>query len=83
MKLRALLPFAVLALILGGGVFVFYSVRPNTSMQLITGIATAVAYVIWGIVHHLNRHDLHQKIVIEYMLIGIIAIVLLVTLLGF
>ena len=44
---------------------------------------TAVAYVLWGFIHHAMRKDLHQKIVVEYLLIGAIAIVLLVTMLGF
>jgi len=61
----------------------FLPFRPNASYQLFTGIATAVAYVLWGIIHHALEKDLHHKIVIEYMLVGAIAIVLLVTILGF
>lgn len=33
-------------------------------------IATTFFYVLWGILHHLMNHDLHAKIVIEYILIG-------------
>lgn len=33
-------------------------------------IATTFFYVLWGILHHLMNHDLHTKIVIEYILIG-------------
>lgn len=33
-------------------------------------IATTFFYVLWGILHHLINHDLHIKIVLEYVLIG-------------
>jgi hypothetical protein len=33
-------------------------------------VAATFFYVLWGIMHHLINHDLHAKIVIEYMLIG-------------
>lgn len=75
--------FFVLIIILAVGVFMFLGLRPNTTLQLYVGIATAVGYVLWGLVHHAVKKDLHQKIVVEYLLIGAIAIVLLVTMLGF
>ena len=75
--------FLVLVAILAVGVFTFIYVRPNTTIQLLVGIVTAVAYVLWGLIHHAIQKDLHQKIVVEYLLIGAIAIVLLVTMLGF
>ena len=80
---KSMLHFVILALILGAGVITFWQVRPNTTLQLYTGIATSAAYVIWGLIHHAVQKDLHQKIVVEYLLIGTIAIVLLVTMLGF
>jgi len=33
-------------------------------------VATTFFYVLWGIMHHLINHDLHMKIVVEYILIG-------------
>ena len=75
--------FLVLLAILAAGVFAFMYVRPNTTIQLLVGIVTAVLYVLWGFIHHAIKKDLHQKIVVEYLLIGAIAIVLLVTMLGF
>jgi hypothetical protein len=73
----------ILIAILAVGVFAFMYVAPNTTIQLVIGIVTAVAYVLWGLIHHAINRDLHQKIVVEYLLIGAIAIVLLVTMLGF
>lgn len=33
-------------------------------------VAVTFFYALWGIMHHLINHDLHTKIVIEYILIG-------------
>lgn len=83
MKLTNLYHYFILLLLLAAGTAAFYMVRPNVGYQLAVGIITAVAYMLWGIIHHAVLKDLHHKIVIEYMLIGAIAIVLLVTILGF
>lgn len=83
MKRSLVIDYLVLIAILAAGVWTFNFVRPNVTLQLLTGIATSIAYVLWGVIHHALQKDLHHKIVIEYMLIGAIAIVLLVTILGF
>jgi hypothetical protein len=43
---------------------------PDRSFQIGVIVATTFFYVLWGIMHHLINHDLHTKIVIEYILIG-------------
>lgn len=83
MKRRHIAHFVILLAILAGGVGTFFYVGSNTTLQLVTGIVTAVSYVAWGLIHHAIEKDLHQKVVVEYVLIGTIAIVLLVTVLGF
>jgi hypothetical protein len=42
----------------------------DRGFQLGVIIFTTFSYVLWGIIHHLMSHDLHTKIVIEYILIG-------------
>jgi hypothetical protein len=42
----------------------------DRGFQLGVIIFTTFFYVLWGIIHHLINHDLHTKIVIEYILIG-------------
>jgi hypothetical protein len=81
MKQMKVLHYAVLALILVGGLGAFWFVQPNTALQFDVSVITSVAYVFWGIIYHAMQKDLHQKIVIEYILIGAIAIVLLATVL--
>jgi len=45
-------------------------------------IATTFFYVLWGILHHLMNHDLHTKIVIEYILIGVFGLTIIFFLLS-
>ena len=73
--------FLVLLSILIGGIATFLYVDPHSSLRLIVGIVTTVAYVAWGLIHHALEKDLHQRVVVEYMLIGAIALVLLFTML--
>ncbi len=80
---RSVSHLLVLIAVLAAGVIAFMYVTPNATLQLYVGIVTAVVYVLWGLIHHVINRDLHQKIVVEYLLIGAIAIVLLVTMLGF
>lgn len=70
----------VLIIILAGGAATFWYAAGDTRLQLTAGFVTTVAYVAWGIIHHAMQGDLHRKIVLEYLLIGLIAIVLLLTL---
>jgi hypothetical protein len=42
----------------------------DRNFQIGIVIAATFFYVLWGIIHHLMSHDLHAKIVIEYILIG-------------
>jgi hypothetical protein len=81
MKWQEWSQYVVLMCILAGGLVAFYFVRPNGSLQFIVGTMTTVAYVLWGIIHHVTKKDLHTRVVVEYILMGAIAIVLLATIL--
>ncbi|MCL4359744.1 hypothetical protein M1555_00615 [Patescibacteria group bacterium] len=76
-----ILHFAILVIILGGGLGLFWVLRGNPTAQFLVGAVTSVAYFLWGIIHHAARGDLHRKVVIEYMLVSALAIVLLSTVL--
>ncbi len=71
----------VLAVLLVSATTMFVSARGNSAFQIVVGILTSVSYIAWGIIHHALEGDLHAKVVIEYILIGSIAIVLITTML--
>ncbi|KKU55441.1 hypothetical protein A3H89_01030 [Candidatus Amesbacteria bacterium RIFCSPLOWO2_02_FULL_48_11] len=55
------------------GIFWFDN-RP--AVQMVVVISMAVSYVVWGIAHHSEHRDLHIKIVIEYILVALLAVLL-------
>ena len=67
----------ILFIILAGGIATFFATAGNTFAQRIVGVVTTVSYVVWGILHHSLKEDLHVKVVIEYVLFGCIALLLL------
>ena len=77
----ATLHFIVLSLILMGGVVSFVMLTGDVVAQQRIGIATSIAYVVWGILHHGIHGDLHPKVVIEYMLVGAVAVLVLINVL--
>ncbi len=77
------LHFIVLLLILSAGVGMFFVARGDTVLQLVIGMVTSIAYIAWGIIHHVMQGDFHRKVVIEYVFIGGIAITLLFIVLGY
>lgn len=69
----------VLVAILASGVATIAYASGNRPLQLTAGVATTIAYVAWGIIYHLLVGDLHRKLVVEYILIGAIAVIILAT----
>lgn len=80
MKQQNIVHTVILICILAAGLWSFWYAGGNVMLQLIIGVITTVAYVVWGIVHHVMNGDLHKKVVVEYILVGLIALVLLATL---
>lgn len=56
--------------ILAFGFLLVFLFSPNRELQIAVVTLTTLLYISWGIVHHLIDHDLHAKIVVEYMLVG-------------
>ena len=59
------------------GIYVFGYDR---SLQMAVVIATAAAYVAWGIVHHWLHRDLYLSVVIEYLVVAILGVILVFSL---
>jgi len=61
---------------------VFLSIfRGEHIKQFIVLTVFVIYYVLWGIVHHARDQSLHLKIVLEYIIIGALAFVILRSLL--
>ena len=71
--------FPLIGIFLAGiAAFVFFSY--DRAFQLMVGIAMAVAYVVWGVVHHAIHKDLYLAVVIEYLAVAILGLVIIFSL---
>nr|MBI5455762.1 hypothetical protein [Candidatus Levybacteria bacterium] len=66
-----------LSLIFFLGLLLTFLVSPNFVLQTIIILLTILFYVLWGILHHLINHELTAKIMVEYILIGLLGISIL------
>lgn len=55
------------------GIF-WFSHQPTMQFYIFSYMSSV--YVIWGIVHHYYHKDLHAKIVLEYALFAILALII-------
>jgi hypothetical protein len=60
----------LLILLAAGGMFYFLRFKPFYQMTVI--LLFSFAYVLWGVIHHWLAEDLHLKIIVEYLLIGLL-----------
>jgi hypothetical protein len=66
--------------ILVAGVIGFWLFSYDRLFQVAVGVAIAVSYVAWGIVHHTIHEDLHASVVIEYILVASLGLVIVFSL---
>jgi hypothetical protein len=52
----------------------------DKNFQLAVALATAGAYVAWGIVHHAIHKDLYMETVIEYIVIAVLGLTIILSL---
>jgi len=80
MKKNSTIHTMVLFVMLTMGILALWYARGQNLVQTGIGITMSLAYVAWGLIHHKLKGDLHRNVVVEYVLVGLIAIILLVTL---
>ncbi len=63
----------------GLGIFLLFNY--NRQIQMGITLIMSAAYVVWGIVHHSIKKELHIRIILEYVLVATVASVIVVFLL--
>jgi hypothetical protein len=56
------------------GIF-WFSYNPVVQMTIV--VAMAISYVAWGVVHHQEHRDLHVKVILEYILVALLAVLIM------
>ena len=69
--------YLILSIALTIGVWLFYLNIGLTDVQYMIAKFLAVFYFLWGIIHHYHKGDFHLKIVIEYLVIAVLALIII------
>lgn len=69
--------YVSLIIILFLGLILVNLASPNIKLQGLIIVATVLFYVVWGVLHHSINHEIMPKIVVEYILIGLLGISIL------
>lgn len=73
--------YLLLGTILAVGFGAFWFFNFNRMAQVGVTLVMAAAYVLWGIIHHSFRKDLHWRIIVEYLAVALITSVVVIYLL--
>ena len=73
--------YALLAALAGLYLVFVYRYQSTPRYLLIATIIFAFLYFIWGILHHLHDRSGTGKIVLEYLLVAVLAVIIVSTLL--
>jgi hypothetical protein len=74
---KHILYYIILSVILLFGLFLLLQKNLSSSMHIFIALLLCLFYVIWGIVHHRFNHSVSARIVLEYVLIGIVGFLIL------
>jgi len=72
MKMTHSVYYLIELLILTGGFYIVFLLGYSIRLQLAALLAVLFIYTVSGILHHKVHHNLHKKIMIEYILISLV-----------
>jgi hypothetical protein len=78
---KHLTELGLLALIYALGAYLFMA-APDFSTKRLTALLMAAIYPTWGVIHHLEHHDLSRSTAAEYILVGLVTFLVLYSLVG-
>lgn len=76
------LHYLVYLMLFGGGLIIILLTEGNIRWETLSILLIGGLYVMWGIVHHYTQHQLHPRVVVEYVLVVMLGIVLALFLFG-
>ena len=75
-KTTFILHIITLLLILASSVWAFIRFKELPLMQLYVVVAAVAAYIAWGVIYHLLNKRLTLGLLLEYVLVGTLALLL-------
>lgn len=73
--------YLALITFLAFGLALFLIFNYNRQIQVGITLAMSVIYVVWGVVHHGLKKELHPRIISEYIIVATVASVVMIFLL--
>jgi len=74
--------YIVYFLIFGTGLLAVLFATGKSDLQATLIVMTGFAYFLWAMVHHYVNHELHPRVVVEYILVVVLGSVLILFLFG-
>ena len=72
--------YTSLFLVFAVGLGAFLSLSYNRFFQILIVIFMAIAYVVWGVVHHKMHKDYDLSVLVEYLVMAILGLVIVFSL---
>lgn len=71
--------YVALLILLGLGMGFTLYFQFDRLIQALSIVGTSFAYLIWGVVHHLEEKSLHPRVFLEYFLLAVLGSSLLLS----
>ena len=59
------------------GLILVVLANPNLRLQMLIIFGIIILFILWGGAHHLKNHQLTGRIMVEYILVGLLGIAIL------
>jgi len=69
-----------LVVVLLAGVFAFWFLSYDKTFQVAVLFSMAIAYVTWGVIHHLVHKDFYPSVLLEYVSVAVLGLVIILSL---
>lgn len=76
--IRFIVDYLVLSFFVSAAIVLTLIFNGNRVYQRSTIIALALIYIVWGALHHQKEGTLHPKVMLEYLLFGILGTILVI-----
>lgn len=79
--IRSLVDYLVLALLVSTAIVLTLYFNGSKFYQEIIIVGLSILYIVWGVIHHLKEKTLQVRIILEYVLFGLLGCILVIGLL--
>lgn len=79
--IRSILDYLILTLLVSAAIILVLYFNGNKFYQQIVIVALSILYIVWGILHHIKEKSIQARIVLEYVLFGLLGCILVIGLL--